>query len=61
LEVNSMASLGPTGSMMAAAQAAGYSFDDMIIKLFDTAVEKYFDANQKLKVRYESKYAGDRR
>ncbi len=61
LEINSMASLGPTGSMMAAAKAAGYSFDDMIIKLFETAVEKYFDTNQKLKVRYESKYAGDRR
>ncbi len=60
LEVNSMASLGPTGSFMAAAQAAGYSYDDMIIKLFEVAINKYFSSNQKLKVRYESKYATDR-
>ncbi|MFW6289837.1 MAG: D-alanine--D-alanine ligase family protein [Mariniphaga sp.] len=60
LEVNSMASLGPSGSLMAAAQTAGYTYDDTIIKLLETAVEKYFDTNQKLKVRYESKYARDR-
>lgn len=54
LEINSMASLIPTGSFAAAAEAAGYTFDEMIMKLLDTGVCKYFEKHKKLKEQYES-------
>jgi D-alanine-D-alanine ligase len=56
LEINSMAGLQTTGLFMAAAKIAGYTYDKMIIKLLDVAMNKYFVTNQKLKLRYESKY-----
>jgi D-alanine-D-alanine ligase len=55
LEINSMASLSPDGSFMAAAHIAGYSYDEMVMMLLDTGVCKYFTKRQKLKLRYESK------
>ncbi len=54
LEINSMASLGENSSFIASARAAGYTYDEIIMKLFDVAVSKYFVENQKLKVRYET-------
>jgi D-alanine-D-alanine ligase len=56
LEINSMAGLRTTGLFMAAAEIAGYKYDEMILKLFDVALRKYFVKRQKLKLRYESKY-----
>ncbi len=42
LEINSMASLGSTGSYMLAAQTAGYSFATLANKIVDVAHERYF-------------------
>src|SRR5262245_9700568 len=42
LEINSMASLGPTGSYVLAAQTAGYSFDGLIGRILDVAHRRYF-------------------
>jgi len=42
LEINSMASLNPTGSYVYAGEIAGYSFDELVNRMFDTAVERYF-------------------
>src|SRR5215813_1890740 len=42
LEINSMASLGPTGSYVLAAQTAGYSFDGLIGRIVDVAHRRYF-------------------
>jgi D-alanine-D-alanine ligase len=42
LEINSMASLGPTGSYMLAAKTAGYSFDALIGRILDVAHRRYF-------------------
>jgi D-alanine-D-alanine ligase len=42
LEINSMASLGNTGSYMLAAQTAGYSFATLANKIVDVAHERYF-------------------
>jgi D-alanine-D-alanine ligase len=55
LEINSMASLVDTGSFMAAAEIAGYSYDEMIIKLLEVAMSKYFLTHQKLRLRTGSK------
>ena len=54
LEINSMASLSDRASYTFTAKAAGYEYDELIMKLFEIAVQKYFGENQKLKVRYES-------
>ncbi len=56
LEINSMAGLQSTGFFMAAARIAGYTFEDMIIKLLDTGMQKYFTTHEKLRVRYNSKH-----
>ncbi len=56
LEINSMAGLQATGLFMAASETAGYTYDEMILKLLDVAMRKYFVKRQKLKLRYESKY-----
>lgn len=42
LEVNSMASLGATGSYVTAAKAAGYDFDSLVNKMLDVASFRYF-------------------
>lgn len=42
LELNSMASLGRTGSFVAAAQAAGYTYESLINKMLDVAIIRNF-------------------
>ncbi|MFC1492776.1 M20/M25/M40 family metallo-hydrolase [candidate division KSB1 bacterium] len=42
LEINSMASLGATGSYVNSAKVAGYSFDALVNRMLDVAVERYF-------------------
>jgi D-alanine-D-alanine ligase len=42
LELNSMASLGVTGSYYTAAKAAGYTYDTLINKILDVATLRYF-------------------
>lgn len=42
LEINSMASLGPTGSYVHAAQVAGYDYVSLVNKMLDMAVIRYF-------------------
>lgn len=44
LEINSMASLGATGSYRSAAEVAGYNFKSLINKILDVAVVRYFSA-----------------
>jgi D-alanine-D-alanine ligase len=45
LEINSMASLGATGSYVNAAKKAGYSFNELVNKMLDVAAERYFSNN----------------
>lgn len=61
LEINSLASLHDQASYTFTAKAAGYEYDELIMKLFEIAVQKYFGKNQKLKVRYESILEDNRR
>ncbi len=42
LEINSMASLGLTGSYFNAAQVAGYDYQSMVTKMLDVATIRYF-------------------
>lgn len=42
LELNSMASLGVTGSYVHAAKVAGYTYESLINRMLDVAVERYF-------------------
>ena len=42
LEINSMASLGRTGSYPAAAKVAGYSYENLVNKMLDVASVRYF-------------------
>jgi len=42
LELNSMASLGVTGSYYTAAKVAGYNYDTLINKILDVATYRYF-------------------
>lgn len=42
LELNSLASLGATGSLYSAAQAAGYDYDSLINRILDAAALRYF-------------------
>lgn len=42
LEINSMASLGSTGSYPFAAKAAGLSYDALVNKMLDVAAKRYF-------------------
>jgi len=46
LELNSMASLGLTGSYVLSAKTAGYTFDSMINRMLDVAVERYFGSQE---------------
>ncbi|QPJ60581.1 MAG: M20/M25/M40 family metallo-hydrolase [Candidatus Nitronauta litoralis] len=47
LELNSMASLGGTGSYVHAAQVAGYTYETMVNRMLDVAVERYFGTQQR--------------
>ncbi|MCY1722347.1 ATP-grasp domain-containing protein [Prolixibacteraceae bacterium Z1-6] len=42
LEINSMASMGQTGSYPAAAKVAGYSYESMVTRMLDVASVRYF-------------------
>ena len=42
LEINSMASLNPTGSFVHAAEVAGMDFTDLVNRMLDTAALRYF-------------------
>jgi D-alanine-D-alanine ligase len=42
LEINSMASLGSTGTYVHAAQTAGYSYDELVNRILDVAAVRYF-------------------
>lgn len=46
LELNSMASLGATGSYSHAAKVAGYTYETMVNRMLDVAVERYFGSQQ---------------
>lgn len=46
LELNSMASLGPTGSYPHAAKVAGYDYKALVNKMLDVAVNRYFTTSQ---------------
>ncbi len=46
LELNSMASLGTSGSLFYAAQTAGYTYESLINKILDVAVIRYFGSTQ---------------
>ena len=46
LELNSMASLGLTGSYYHAAKVAGYTYESMVNRMLDVAVERYFGSQQ---------------
>jgi len=51
LEINSMASLGPTGSYVLAAHTAGYTMDGLINRIVDVAAVRSFgksDSEQEL-------------
>jgi D-alanine-D-alanine ligase len=54
LEINSMASLGRTGSFVLAAQTAGYDFAAMINRILDEAHSRYFGAPAPRSPRVES-------
>lgn len=45
LEINSMASLGATGSYVHAADAAGYDFTALVNKMLEVAAVRYFSAS----------------
>lgn len=42
LEINSMATLGPTGSYPFAAKAAGFEYNDLVNRMLDVAAKRYF-------------------
>ena len=46
LEINSMASLGLTGTYVHAAQTAGYTYDSMVNRMLDVAAIRYFGAER---------------
>jgi D-alanine-D-alanine ligase len=53
LEINSMAGLRTTGLFMSAAGIAGFTYEEMIIRLLDVAINKYFKERPELISRYE--------
>ena len=46
LELNSMANLGVTCSYVNADKVAGYSYESMVNRMLDVAVERYFGSQQ---------------
>lgn len=46
LEINSMASLGLTGTYVHAAQVAGYTYESMVNRMLDVAAVRYFGAER---------------
>ena len=59
LEINSMASLGLTGTYVHAAQTAGYTYESMVIRMLDVAAIRYFGAERLSEM--EQADRGDRR
>jgi D-alanine-D-alanine ligase len=64
IEINSMASLGLTGSYSTAAKVAGYSYEKLVNRMLDVAVVRYFsntmltnipDVNKKGKVSFPAR------
>jgi D-alanine-D-alanine ligase len=45
LEINSMASMGQSGSYIAAAKVAGYTYESLVNRMLDVASVRYFAAN----------------
>ena len=48
LEVNSMASLGDSGSYIQAAKVAGYNFNSLVNKMLDVAIVRYFSGSHSI-------------
>lgn len=46
LEINSMASLGPGGAFVLAAEKAGYSFQALISRILEVACQRYFGTSK---------------
>ena len=59
LEINSMASLGLTGTYVHAAQTAGYTYEAMVNRMLDVAAIRYFGAERLSEM--EQADQGDRR
>jgi D-alanine-D-alanine ligase len=62
LELNSMASLGQTGSYVHAARTAGYTFETLVNRMLDVAAVRYFgrrdpEASEKIEPRVVSEEA----
>ena len=55
LEINSMASLGPSGSYPAAAKVAGYDYESLVNKMLDVASVRYFSNTMLTKLPEEGK------
>ena len=55
LEINSMASLGLTGTYVHAAQMAGYSYEAMINRMLDVAAIRYFGADRLIEMEQSDK------
>ena len=55
LEINSMASLGLTGTYVHAAQMAGYSYEAMINRMLDVAAIRYFGADRLIEMEQSEK------
>ncbi|MCK5171499.1 MAG: ATP-grasp domain-containing protein [Bacteroidales bacterium] len=55
LEINSMASLGETGSYPTSAKVAGYNFENLVNKMLDVASVRYFANTMMIQLPEESK------
>ncbi len=55
LEINSMASIGPSGSYPAAAMVAGYNYESLVNKMLDVASVRYFSNTMLTKLPEEGK------
>ncbi|MBI9038084.1 MAG: ATP-grasp domain-containing protein [Bacteroidales bacterium] len=55
LEINSMASLGETGSYLTAAKVTGYNFESLTNKMLDVASVRYFSNTMMIKLPEEGK------
>ncbi|NQU80145.1 MAG: ATP-grasp domain-containing protein [Bacteroidetes bacterium] len=55
LEINSMASLGASGSYTAAAKAAGYQYENLVNKMLDVASVRYFANTMMIQLPEEGK------
>ena len=55
LEINSMASMGETGSYPEAAKVAGYTYESLVNRMLDVATVRYFSSNLLLHLPDEEK------